>query len=263
MWYRTISCDIGRLWYHSQTVISYYDIICIPSLYHTMISHMISWFSDYDIIIMWYHSQTMISHFELWYHMWCHRCISCDVNAYHMWCHIVISQCDITIMWYHRKILWYHMWNHRQKRGTSYVISYSFFHITPWYHMWYHGMLIYDITVWYHIVMSYVMSHPWRWPKPPARRLWLPKVQPPRGRQRPEARTPSQHQPPRRRSRLCRRRRLHQELWRRPCFWKLARWQPTPAAKTAAQQAAASVEYQCQWSRKIRPCAKEILPIGR
>ena len=90
------------------------------------------------------------------------------------------------------------MWNHRQQRDTSYVISYSFFHITPWYHMWYHGMLIYDITVWYHIVMSYVMSHPWRWLKLPARRLWLPKVQPPRCRQRPEARTPSQHQPPRR-----------------------------------------------------------------
>ena len=138
-----------------------------------MISHVISWFEvydiTYDIIIMWYHSQTMISHFKLWYHIWCHICISCDVAAYHMWCHIVISQCDITIMWYHSKILWYHMWNHRQQRDTSYVISYSFFHITPWYHMWYHGMLIYDITVWYHIVMSYVMSHPWRWLKLPAR----------------------------------------------------------------------------------------------
>ena len=147
MWYRTISCDIGRLWYHSQIVISHYDIICIPSLHHIMISYVISWFSDGDIIIMWYHSQTMISHFKLWYHIWCHICISCDVAAYHMWCHTVISQCDITIMWYHSKILWYHMWNHRQQRDTSYVISHSFF---P-YHMWHH--------MWHHSVISYVMSH--------------------------------------------------------------------------------------------------------
>ena len=77
-----------------------------------------------------------------------------------MWCHIMISQCDITIMWYHRKILWYHMWNHRQQRDTSYVISHSFFHIicditcdiTVWYHMWCH-IISHWCHMWCHILV--------------------------------------------------------------------------------------------------------------
>ena len=78
---------------------SCYDIICDIMIFY-----------DCDITIMWYHSLTMISHFKLWYRMWCHICISCDVGAYQIWCHVwyssVISQlCDIIA-----KILWYHTW---------------------------------------------------------------------------------------------------------------------------------------------------------
>jgi hypothetical protein len=123
-----IICDIGYIIGRLYTQVNYEITLryhrC-QSSYHTMISLMITQFTDYDITfditIIWNHSLTMISHLISYmilfnissdvvpYHMW-----------YHMWHHIVISHCDII-----DKKLWYHMWYHRVPRGTSDVISFS------------------------------------------------------------------------------------------------------------------------------------------
>ncbi len=75
-----------------------------------------------------------------------------------MWCSMLslvmsymISQCNITIMWYHRQNI---VLCHRKPRGKSYMISHSFFHITVWYHR-----CIYDVTHVISHMISYMTSH--------------------------------------------------------------------------------------------------------
>ncbi len=79
---------------------------------------------------------------------------------------------------------------------SSYVISHSFFHIicdipcdiTVWYNMISHCDVIWD-------VISFSLAQAPGPLSPVVSGGWLPQVQPPRRRQRPEARTPSQRRP--------------------------------------------------------------------
>jgi hypothetical protein len=140
-----------------------YDILFIRTWYHTWYHNYVISQSDYDTTV------------KLWYHIWCDICTSCDVAPHHMWSHvwyhIVISQlCDIV-----GKLLWYHMWNHRQQRDSSHVISHSFFISYVISHVTSHSC-----SIWYHTVMSHVMSYPCPWLKLQASLLWLPQAQPPR-----------------------------------------------------------------------------------
>ncbi len=234
-----------KLLYH--TMISY---ICKSTSYNDITHDILICRITYEVTIMWCHILTVISQFN--YDIMCDVIyvrhvmllyITCDVMS----CHSVISQlCDITVT---VKTLWYHMWNHRQKIDSSYVISHSFFHLIC--------DITCDITVWYHMIsqcdvvwgVTSVVGSSSRPFISSCLRCNLLVVF------RDLKHEPQVNANPLQVSTAY----AAQGWW--PCLWQLARGPPPllhwcTASKTAAQQAAASME----WSRKNRPCAKEKWP---